>query len=183
MADTYALLNLYDLVVADFTARAVVCSQYFGWRESRKHPLTINAGGRITWAPGDPDGDIGELIGPVGPGGNPRSLGTLKEFCTCHISALDTANHESDRHQYIAARALFDEWYKSVYQAARGTFGIDSVEWLAHGNERLNGAAIQVVIWVEAMLPGLETATAPVDTGAVIDTTILDVTDVITITG
>lgn len=178
MADTLALEALYDAVVAQFAADGTIAKQPFGWREVAKYPV----GARIAWVPGDPRFNVG-ADGPArNPGRNPRPIGTLHELFQCVISANDPSAPEDERAQYKATRLLYDAWRRAVYLAARGTFTIESQEWLGDKTQRRFGTAIRVVCSIEAMIPDEPFATAPVDVGADIAVSELDVTETTTAT-
>ncbi len=150
----------------------------FGWREPQKNKRTAS---RIVWVPGDPSGSAGR-VGPArNPGRNPRPLGTLNELFHVVITAVTKEHKENERLQYRAARILYDAWYRAVYKAAHGTFAVESTVWNISKNERRHGAELIAVCTIQAMIPDKAYATAPVDTSAVIDVSLLDVTEQITI--
>ncbi len=179
MADpVLALELLYDAVVARFALEGPVCAQPFGWRFVAQH----HEGARIVWVPGNPAGAVGR-IGPArNPGGEPRSLGTLAEQFYVVISAQDATAPENERLQYRATRLLRDYWFRALYLAARGTFTIETEEWLVDKKERRFGTALRVVGTIQAMIPDAgpgepETEDAPAGTGAELDVTELDNTE------
>jgi hypothetical protein len=184
MADAavLALELLFDNVVARFTAEGPTATQLFGWRWVAQHHL----GPRIVWVPGNPSGSIGR-VGPArNPGREPRSLGTLNENFYVVISSHDAAEPENERLQYRATRLLRDYWFRAVYLAARGTFTLDSEEWLINQLERRFGTALRVTGSIQAMLPdvppdGPETEDAPADTVAEIGVSELNVTETLTV--
>jgi hypothetical protein len=96
---------------------------------------------------------------------------------TVEIVAFDKAAPTSERAQYIAARFLFDAWYRAVYLAARGNFEIVSTSWLNSKKEARAGAGIRVVASIGALIPDTQQPYAPIDTKAVIDVAELDVTE------
>lgn len=183
MADpVLALELLYDAVVARFTAEGPAnVSQPFGWREVAKQ--RVNA--RIVWVPGNPIGAVGR-VGPArNPGGDPRSIGTLLENFYVVISAQDPTAPENERLQYRATRLLRDYWYRAIYLAARGTFTIESEEWLVDKLERRYGTALRVIGSIQSKIPdeapdGLDYELAPDDTEAEIENSELDNTETIT---
>lgn len=148
MTVTLALPALYRGVVARMAAWGHVEEQPFGWREPSKRL----AGRRIVWVPGD-DGDVGEVAPPRHPGRNPRPLWTIREFCTVHVEALDASSPEDELAQYQAARELLDAWLRAVYLEGHGTVAIVDVRWIDDKALRRAGAAIRVVLTVEAMVP------------------------------
>lgn len=177
MADILALERLYNEVTARFKLEGTDAVNLFGWKTPAQKLVT---GNRITWVPGDPSGQIGDLAAPKQPGRVPRSLGTLNELFTCEITAVDRTALENELAQYKAARLLFDAWYRAVYLAARGTFVVKRNEWLIDKKERRFGATIRVVTIIEGMIPDdAVTLVAPPFTGE-IDVTELDVTEVVT---
>ena len=93
------------------------------------------------------------------------------------ISAQDETEPENEMAQYRAARFLFDAWYRAVYLAVHGVVRVQSTSWVIDKNERRFGATIRVVCGIESMIPDAEATAAPVDTKAVIDTTLLVVTE------
>ena len=178
MAVCLAVLELYDAVVATFTAEAHAASHHFGWREPQRHKTGED---RIVWVPGDPTGNAGEITSARNPGRNPRPLATLEELVTVRISGADSADAEDERDQYQHTRELFDAWYRAVHLASYGSFRVESVTWnLAH-NLRRRGAELVVVLAVDAALVDKVRATAPVDTGASIDVQELDHSETLTV--
>lgn len=166
MSETLAVEVLYAAVVARFVAENVGATNTFGWRT----PEQYAEGNRIAWVPGDPNGVIG-VTGPARNSGavNPRSLGTLRELFTCVISASDATDPENELLQYKAVRVLRDLWFRAVYKAAHGTFQIRDEKWITTKNERRYGAALRVVVELEAKIPDIVRELAPVDTTANID--------------
>jgi hypothetical protein len=170
---TLALIYLFDASVASFAADSIEVPQVFGWREPARRPPTLP---RIAWVPGD-DGDVGKF-GPVRqPGRNPRSLGTLLELATVYIEAQDKTEAENERKQYIAARTLFDAWWRTIYQAGRGVVTLESLSWVDERKERRAGATLRAVLSVEAMIPDEVIAVAPAGARAVVDVELLDVSE------
>jgi hypothetical protein len=185
VSSTFALVRLYDAVVARFADEGsgpespAEVAQPFGWRETPKQKITA---GRIVWTPGDATGALG-AIGPAKQPGrvDARPLASLGELFTCTISAVNTSTPEDDTAQYTATRALFDAWYRAVYLAARGTFSIVSAEWLSGNptgsvNVRRHGAAIRVVVQLDAAILDAPIESAPTDTAALVTST-MDSTD------
>lgn len=172
MALVLALPKLFEDVVATFAAAAGPATpvpQVFGWRERAKHPTGPNAGmaRRIVWVPGDDsNGNVGELGSAREPGRLPRPLATLHELVTVYLEAADLSSPsaaENELAQYAAARTLFNTWYAAVYGAARGTFGIVGTSWVVTQNERRHGAALRVLLAIDAMVPDETTAEAVTD--------------------
>jgi hypothetical protein len=175
MAIVFALPRLFDAVVARFAAESVAVPNVFGWREPAKRSGKTH---RIVWVPGDDEsGELGEIGEPKQPGRNPRPLATLDELFTVYIEARDDGAAEDELAQYIAARTLFDTWYRAVYLAARGTIRIESSAWVISKKERRAGAAIRVLCTIEAAIVDAEEGIAPTDTGAAIATSEYEVTE------
>lgn len=152
-----ALPTLFDAVVARFKTEKTHVDQTFGWRTPQRHKIGEV---RIAWVPGD-DSSVGEIRAPRQPGGgrvqagetDPRSLATLGELFTVHVSASDPQFPEDERSQYIATRLLFDAWYRAVHKAAYGTFRVQSLNWNDDKNERRKGAELICVCEIEAKIP------------------------------
>lgn len=179
-----ALERLYDAVVARFAAEGPYnVAQPFGWRFVAQQHM----GPRIVWVPGSPVGQIGRVGPPRNPGGIPRSLGTLYENFYVIISSQDPEAPENERLQYRITRLLHDYWYRAVYHAAHGTYELQLEEWQTDKLERRFGTALLVVGTIQAALldvaPGDELGggVAPADTAAVIDDSLLDVTETINV--
>ena len=172
-----ALPTLYDAVVARFAADGTNAEQPFGWREPQKYK-TVRA--RIVWVPGDPGGSAGAIKAARHPGQNPRSLSTLDELFTVHVSAFDPQFPEDERSNYRETRILYDAWYRAVYLAAHGTFEVQSLDWNVTKSERRHGTELVCVCAIEALIPDLPLALAPVDTEADIVTSLEDVDETTT---
>jgi hypothetical protein len=175
MAIIFALESLYNDVVATFAADGTNAPNIFGWRTPPQKFAGVN---RVCWVPGD-DVDAGEIAGARFPGQNPRPLATLVELFTVYLLTADVVSPENELAQYKAARTLFDAWYRAAYLSAHGTFSIDRVEWLNAQKERRFGAGLKVVCRVEAQIPdeAAPDANEGVDVAALIDTTLLNVTE------
>ena len=171
MVDTLAIEALYQRVSDRFVAEGTAAVNVFGWRTPAQH----TDGNRIAWVPGDPSGRVGETVAPRVTGRQPRSLATLRELCTVTINAVDTSALEDEAAQYKAARLLRDTWFRAVYLAAHGTFRIQSEEWLTTKLERRYGAALRVVLAVDAVVPDTPAELAPVDLAADVATVLADV--------
>jgi len=173
----FAVTSLFDSVVARFELDGTNVEQSFGWREPQKYKT---AKARIVWVPGDETGTAGAMRAARNPGSSAegRSLATLAELVTVHISATDLQFPESERSQYEATRALFDAWARAVYLAAHGTIEFGSPSWNTSKNERRHGAELVVVLEVEAKIPDSPYALAPVSTVAQITTSLDDVDEI-----
>lgn len=178
MAIILALPALVDAVTARFEAELdAPPAQSFGWREPARQPRSH----RIVWVPGDDEGDaLGEVSAAKYPGRNPRPLATVHELATVYLEAVDTSARENERAQYVAARLLFDAWLRAVYLAAHGTYRIESVRWVTGAKERRYGAAIRVLLSIEAMVPDEAHELVPADAHAEIDVEELDVSETMT---
>jgi len=179
LPEHFALLHLLGQVEARFAADELAVANVFGWRAPTGKLAT---GDRILWTPGDPSKALGQ-IGPARQSqtGNPRSLATLHELCTCLILGADLAGKEDERLQYARARAIYDAWLRAVYLAARGTFTVISSKWVRVPTERVHGLGIQVVFAIDAKIPDAAKQLAPVDVGADLDVEQLDHTDNLTL--
>ena len=171
-----ALELLYESVLARFAAElevgATAIEQPFGWRAPARH----TGAQRIVWVPGD-DGDVGAVTGAIKPGRNPRPLWTIGELCTVYVEAYDRSAPESEIAQYRAARLLLDQLLRAVHHAMPGRIDIGRARWVDDKNERRAGAAIRLVIAVEAMVPDLELVTTTA--ASEIEVGLLDATDLI----
>jgi hypothetical protein len=157
MTVVLALEQLYDAVAARFAAEGTAGEFVFGWRT----PAQQHTGPRLAWVPGDPSGSLGRWLPARNPGRAPRPIGTLGELFTVHLSAQDPDAPEDERAQYKITRLLFDAWYRAVYLAARGTFEILSTNWIDAKNIRRFGAALRVVVQLQAELPDAPVRFAP----------------------
>jgi len=173
----FALTLLFDDVIARFETDCTNAENRFGWREPGKQKTSE---ARIVWVPGDPAGKIGELGAARNPGGNPRSLATLRELFTVYISDRDSQFPEDERKQYEKTRALYDAWYRAVYLSAHGTIRVVSQDWNTTKNERRAGAEIACVCWVESKIPDQAYELAPSDTEAQVTTSLDDVDEITT---
>lgn len=175
MAVVLALPHLYDAVVARFAAEGTSVPNVFGWREPTKRSQTAR---RIVWVPGDDKtGELGELGAAKFPGRDPRPLATLDELFTVYLSAQDPTAPETERAQYQIARELFDAWWRAVHLAAHGTVVLRKSSWVIERKERRFGATIRALCSIQAMVPDAVADFAPLETGAEIATSELDVTE------
>ncbi len=174
MADTLALVKLYNDVKARFAIDAPTVAMPFGWRE----PAKQHVGSRIAWVPGNPAGDVGKDAPARNPGRNPRPLGTVLELFHCVISASDLTAPENELAQYIVTRRLHDAWQAALYLAAHGTYTIESRQWnIDRQNERRFGATIIAVCTVQSMIAAEALESVPADTSIETDVSLLDVTE------
>lgn len=159
MADTLALINLFDKSTTDLQANTAfdAIEVKFGWKEPARQKT---AHAIVIWVPGNEGGSAGKIISARYPGRNPRPVGTLDELFTVICAAYDPTNPEDERTQYITTRMLFDEWYASVYRTAHGTFAIDSVDWVSTKLERRFGTSIRITGRIQAMIPDIASADA-----------------------
>lgn len=167
MADSpvLALEILHDAVVARFALDGTPCDFAFGWREpNRQGQLPV---ANIVTMPGDPQGALGDMMGPRYPGAlTVRPLAGLWESFTVYIQAHDPDAPENERAQYRAARLLYDAWIRAVYLAAFGNWRINTQTWITTKNERRFGAGLRITGGILAVIPDLPVTLAPVDTKA-----------------
>lgn len=167
MADTLALEKLFDDVAARMSTEGTLSStlQSFGWREPPKQAQAP----RITWTPGDPQGNAGALQPPRETGTNPRWLAQLEELCTVRIYSQDSTSPENERAQWKSTRLLYDAWMRAVYLAARGNVRVISSKWVAAERaQRRHGTTLEVLIAILSPIPDVAAGVAPADTSAVI---------------
>jgi hypothetical protein len=149
MTPVLALNKLYDDVEAQLTADGTAVTCYFGWREKERQ----RTGDRLIWEPGDSSDSAGRLVAARKPGRTPRPLATLEELCTVYVVATDETDKENQRAQYTAARLLYDAFVRALYLAGYGTVSLVSSTWELDRKIRQRGAAIRVVLSVDAMIP------------------------------
>lgn len=187
MTDTLALEKLFDDVVALWAVEsATPVSNRFGWREVTRRDVR---GSRVIWVPGDENGEMGLVEAAVqlrsSAPNTARSVGTLGEMFFVDILASDSttdANAENERKQYVAARFLFDAWWRAVYKSMPGRVAIVSTKWLTDHEVRRYGAGIRATCVIEAMIPDAPFELMNLDgASAVVDTTELDTTETDTI--
>lgn len=157
---------LFDAVTARFATEGTSAANVFGWQR----PGQQVEGNRIAWVPGDASGVLGATTAPRNPGRNPRPLATVVENFTITISAADTTAPDDERAQYRAARTLRDAWHRAVYLAMRrqdGTlFNITAEKWVTTQKERRYGAAIELTLQLESMVPDMPRTLAPANISA-----------------
>jgi hypothetical protein len=137
----------------------------FGWRAiDEQGPSTP----RLVWVPGDDsNGGLGEMGPAHFPGDSPeRSLMTMGELVTVYVEDFDATNPEDEATQYKAVRALFDAFMRAVYRAAKGTFLVRSAAWVIDKKVRRRGAAIRVLLAVDAKIPDAPYTVASTQTKA-----------------
>jgi hypothetical protein len=178
---TFALVRLYDAVVARFDADGTgpespaVVTHHFGWNAVTKHRLEV---GRIVMTPGDPNGAIGTFGGAKNPGRiDARSLATIGELFHVTISAVNPEARADEAAQYEATRALMDAWLAAVYRSARGTYVIESGEWIKGRAEWGYGKAVRLICTIEAAVLDAPFTSAPADTKAVVTSTMVNTND------
>jgi hypothetical protein len=143
----------------------------FGWKEPAKQ-INQGVGGanRIVCVPGDPGRRFASDLPVRNPGRDPRSLGTKGELVTFFIWAADTTDLTSERKQYVAARLLYDAFFRAVYLVSHsdGDTGVGPVafvdeRWSLDKVERGFGAEIIAVCSVAAMVPDVKYESALVN--------------------
>ncbi|HSC88273.1 MAG TPA: hypothetical protein VLC09_13415, partial [Polyangiaceae bacterium] len=144
-----SLEALYSSVVAEFKDEKIDVPNLFGWRTP---PQKIVTGPRITWVPGDLNGDLGAIGAPKYPGRHPRPLATLAELVTVTITGFDETEPEDEFAQYKATRHLLDTWFRAVYHAAFGTFEVRKSGWVIDKKERRHGASIRVLLALDSKM-------------------------------
>lgn len=186
MAEVLAIPLIFDAVVARFADEGTNVPMFFGRRDVARQQTS---GSRIVWAPGDPSG----VMGPVGPAkrpgesaAGPRGLATINEYVSVYITTSDSSDPENDRAQYVAARLLFDAWFRAVYLAAqtvRTNFSLDACSWIRPSAERRHGAGILAVLSVEGRIPDEAHPVAPSDSSVVASVThVEDLTETVSTT-
>lgn len=167
MAVVFALEKLIDDVVARFATEGpwlvapvvgppavpgTPIPNVFGWKKPEQQMLR---GNRIIWVPGDAEnGEAGEYLPPRKSGENAeRFLARLGERFTVYIVGEDKSQPENERAQYNACRVLHDAWFRAVYLAAHGTYGLGKPQWFGDAKERRRGATLRVLGTIDAPLP------------------------------
>lgn len=176
MTSSLAVLDLYDRVVARMAAAlgASAPEASFGWREPAVHATSARS---VVWVPGE-DGDLGAFAAPRSPGRNPRSLATLHELVTIYVEAFDDTDIESERAQYEVCRTLLDDLLQALYLEAHGAMSIESARWVDDKALRRAGAAVRLVIAVQAVIP--DAVSIETTAGSSTDVAELDQTETVT---
>jgi hypothetical protein len=185
MTTVLAITTLFDKVQQRFADELAANDGHprvdmtFGWRAPGQ--VGVVSGTRVVWIPGDESGTLGALLAPKYPGGNPyagkpRPIANLDELVTLEITGSDATNPENERAQYEATRLLYDRVVRAVYLAAHGTFRFVSSKWITTRKERRFGAAIRLVLAVQAVIPDelIDITTAPTPASAAVNVTELD---------
>ena len=157
MADKTALRNVYELLASQFATKVGTrdVELKFGWKE-RPRAVQGTTHNRVIVVPGDPSGGIGEWGAAKWPGrreDGPRPLGNINELFTLYVYGVDPDCPENELSQYEATRLLWDDVYAAIYHAAFGQFKIVSHKWDTTYNEKRFGAAMVVVVMVQAQQP------------------------------
>lgn len=178
---TFALPELVARVRTRFESEAVdvAVPVTLGWRAPTVQRETSH---RIVWVPGD---DSGWAFGSLGAPESPhvslaRPLARVDEVWTCYIEAEDVSAPDDELAQYMAARTLYDAWYRAVY-LARIPHTIATQRWVVDRTVRYAGAAIRVTGTVSAVVPDAPSTIAPSDTGASVAVQKLGLTQTLTI--
>lgn len=159
MSVIFGVQKLYSDVKARFAAEAPsVTVSPLGWREINKKDAAPPA---IIWQPGDPDGLLGEILPPIGPGGTatrPRALANLAELFTVWVHGRDPENPENEESQYNATRLLFDAVVRAIHLSDAGGLNSKNVSlskprWVTDKLERRFGAMIQIVGAIRVPIP------------------------------
>lgn len=158
MAVKFALEQLFDGVVVQFTTDSTPAENTFGWRARDRH----RAGNlRVVWVPGDDKTpgryNAGKVVAPreIGGVGVPRNLADLLELCTVYCCAADVVTPELERAQYTQARLLFDAWFRAVYTCYPGGIQIRDTAWVTETKERAYGASIRALLEVRSPMPDI----------------------------
>jgi len=177
MADTLALINLFDAVVASYVVESDTTPHYFGWEEP---PRQRSTRARILWVPGTPEGSVGSIAAPKLIHDYPaRALANLIEQWHVYIHGFDPeADPKDERSHYIAARFAFDTWFRHVYTAVHGTFSIEQIKWNPGTKpaEFRHGATLLVVGTIQSVIPDAQVSEVD-PTNAQLDVEMLDETE------
>jgi hypothetical protein len=181
MADTLALELFFNRVTAQFALDGTQVPILFGWREKNKHIVNgTTVGNKIIIVPGNEpgNGDVGKLLAPSKnvPDGV-RSFGTLGELFTVYICGSDPTAPSNELAQYKVTRLLYDTFVRAAYLQAFGTWLAVTLNWDRTKTERQHGAMLIGVFAIEAMIPDTALTLAPVDTHAILTTTVLSQAD------
>lgn len=179
MTATFALPELVKRVRDRFIADAAAADPpttpvpvTFGWREPM---IQRESSHRIVFVAGD---DSGWSLGTLGPPESPyvaiaRPLAALDEIFTAYVEAEAASEPENEEKQYIAARELYDAFYRAVF-LARIPHTILSQRWVVDRTARYAGAALRITGTVSAIVADTPSAVAPVDTAATLTVRELD---------
>jgi hypothetical protein len=150
MASVLAVSLLYEAVRQRFADEGIAGDFSFGWYEPPKQKVGRRT---VVFVPGDPSGNVGAFGAPRMPGGNPRPLAVLDELLTIVCDAYEPSAPELEHAQYEAARLLLDDVFRAIYLAAHGRFAVKSTRWIADKNVRRKGAAIEMLLTVQGVVP------------------------------
>jgi len=150
-----ALLQLYDGVVAQFTADGTAATSSFGWKEpDRQRFANVR---RVIWVPGDDSSTDRFRAGQVRPPRDlehfPRHLANFDELCTVYCSAADVTALTVERSQYVDAILIFHAFYRACYLCYNGRFNFREVHWATEKKERSFGVSIRVILEVYGAIP------------------------------
>lgn len=144
-----ALLRLVSEIEADFSLRNVRAEHDFRWSAP---DFQFKGTSRVATVPGSRGGSAGRVGEPKQPGRLPaRPLATWFETFTVYLTAR-SGNGRRQQDNYQAVCDLFEEWYRSAWKAARGTFRVTSLEWLQENAEFQFGATLLVTGTIETAI-------------------------------
>ena len=142
-----AALFVLDSVRAYFVANAIKTNVVFGFKERTKQiNQGVGGGNRIVIIPGRlPNGDDGDIVAAVGPGGNPRKLWTQEKIVTFSLWAgapsADSVNEES-------LSASLDVMQAQIFSALQDAIG-NNATWRA---SRFNADPIETRFGLEYLI-------------------------------
>jgi len=129
---TFAITEAYDAVQTWLSAKGVVASQYFGWREVARHNVT---GNRVVWVPGDATLQVGDTRLPEATGTGISSGGNIAvqwQLVSIYITApYDPADPENERDQWTRTMTLRNAIYTALAtEIGQGVFRVASERYV-----------------------------------------------------
>ena len=176
------LVTLYEGVKATLEERRPGVSVVFGRREP---PKQSNQGAgranRVVFAPGDPNGAVGEEVAPRGVG---CALKDQLELFTVWIWGADLGDLRNEALQHDACWDLFCEWRAAMYYQAEGRAAVVSKNWVAHDRVELPfGMELRIVCTIRSQVKSTRETAIATGVRAHLTATELGVTRTATTTG
>lgn len=134
-------------IAALFEAWNVSANVVLGRRERAKQVNQGEGGAnRVVLQPGDESGAFGKLVGPRGPGGNPRPLFDWLQLVNVYVWGVDKTDPTNEEKQFLATYDLLRWTMRAIQRSAAASGVSSSVRIMPAPVERAFGVELLIAL-------------------------------------